>query len=207
MFELVVEFMFLILVVGFVIAVSGSSRVRSALLTIFGTLGFGLLALGLVLFVGFNRRELKSEFAHFEVPGSGMFQIHLDSSEVLPVSHQAETKSPPPKTVVARKPAIAAESTPIEELPVRAAEPIRIDEQTRAEIEQQWREGELHDRLRYTGTGAAALLSLLATMFGYLKLDMLSQAKYRRGLQAGAAGVILTVALVAALAAEGRLGF
>ena len=48
---------------------------------------------------------------------------------------------------------------------------------------------------------------MLATVFGYLKLDMLSRAKYRRGLQAGAAGVILTVALVAALAAEGRLGF
>lgn len=65
----------------------------------------------------------------------------------------------------------------------------------------------MHDRLRYTGTGAATLICLLATMFGYLKLDMLSQAKYRRGLQAGAAGVILAVALVAALAAEGRLGF
>ena len=59
----------------------------------------------------------------------------------------------------------------------------------------------------YTGTGAAALLCVLATVFGYLKLDMLSRAKHRRSLQAGAAGVILAVALVAALAAEGRLGF
>jgi hypothetical protein len=215
MFEVTLESVVLLAVVGIVIALSSSPRARETLLTIFGILGFGLIALSLVLFVWLYRSRIQNEVARvqfgnhrsFEVRTGEIHGIQLSGFESLPVSKSSKSKEPASKTVVAKKPAISSDSTPIEELPLRPAEPIRIDDQTRAEIEQQWREGELHDRLRYTGTGAATLMCLLATMFGYLKLDMLSQAKYRRGLQAGAAGVILTVALVAALAAEGRLGF
>jgi len=213
MFDLSVEFVLLLLVVGLVVAVSGSPWIRATLLTIFGTLGFGLILLAVIGFVTFNRDRV-GQVARIEVHDGSTLGIQMDGipldksepfdkSETLPPSKSSQTKGQASKTVVAKKPATAAS----EELPLRPAEPIRIDDQTRAEIERQWREGQLHDRLRYTGTGAATLVCLLATVFGYLKLDMLSRAKCRRGLQTGAAGVILAVALVAALAAEGRLGF
>ena len=213
MVELSIEVVVVLFVVGLAFAISGSAWLRSMLLAIFGILGVALIAIGGVVFFVRVARTGTSEFVHIEFPTSRAVEVHeiALTDVVSPPSKRAETRSQASKTVVVKKPvsapAPAIESTAIEDLPVRAAEPIRIDDQTRAEIEQQWREGQLHDRLVYTGTGAATLICLLATLFGYLKLDLLSQAKHRRGLQAGAAGVILAVALVAALAAEGRLGF
>jgi hypothetical protein len=215
MIDITWEFVVLLVVVGFVVAISGSPRVRATLLTIFGILGFGLILMVVIGFVIFNLRSRGTEIVRVQLPSGGSIEMHqgeiheiqLDGLETLLPSKSSKAKGEASKTVVAKKPATSPDSKPIEELPLRPAEPIRIDAQTRAEIEQQWREDQIHDRLRYTGTGAASLLCVLATVFGYLKLDMLSRAKYRRGLQASAAGVILAVALVAALAAEGRLGF
>ena len=50
MFDLSLEFVLLLIVVGIVVAVSGSPRVRATLLTIFGVLGFGLILLMVVAF-------------------------------------------------------------------------------------------------------------------------------------------------------------
>jgi hypothetical protein len=213
MVELSIEVVVVLFVVCLAVAISSSAWLRSMLLAIFGILGVALIAIGVVVFLIRSGYTHSSEFVHIEFPASRAVEVHqipLTDIEARP-SKSSETRALASKTVIVKKPvsapAPAVESTAIEDLPVRAAEPIRIDDQTRAEIEQQWREGQLHDRLIYTGTGAATLICLLATLFGYLKLDLLSQAKHRRGLQAGAAGVILAVALVAALAAEGRLGF
>jgi hypothetical protein len=208
------EMIVLLIVVGLAVAISSSASFRSTLLTIFGVLGLGLIVLAVMccIFVLRGVKTHQHEIMHFGSPLSPPLEvqsIHLDGSEPLVITHTSQVSAPKPTTVVAKKPVVAPapapESTAIEDLPVRAKESTIkeatiIDEQTRAEIEQQWREGQLHDRLVYMGTGAATLIGLLATLFGYLKLDQLSQAKRRRGLQAGAAGVILAVALVAALA-------
>lgn len=50
-------------------------------------------------------------------------------------------------------------------------------------------------RLRYTGLGAAGVFGLLATAFGYLKLDTLSRGYYTGRLRAAAAVAILGLAV------------
>lgn len=51
------------------------------------------------------------------------------------------------------------------------------------------------ERLRYTGLGAAGVFGLLATAFGYLKLDTLSRGYYTGRLRAAAAIAILGLAV------------
>ncbi|MEX2560587.1 MAG: hypothetical protein WD403_11770 [Pirellulales bacterium] len=54
--------------------------------------------------------------------------------------------------------------------------------------------------------GAGWLLGVLATFFGYLKLDTLSRGYYSGRLRFAAAAMILTQAVVAALMVRGLAG-
>ena len=143
MFDVTLEFVVLLVVVGLVVAISGSPRVREVLLTIFGVLGFGLMVLALIAYMIFSRRQLGTEIARVEVPTGHSVEIQLDGLESLPFGKNSKAKASAAKTIVAKKPAVSSDSTEIEELPRRPAEPIHIDDQTRAEIEQQWREGQV----------------------------------------------------------------
>jgi hypothetical protein len=82
-----------------------------------------------------------------------------------------------------------------------------FDSAVNQEIERCYRESHLSGRLAYTGAGAALLLGLIGTMFGYLKLDTLTRGYYTGRLRAAAAAAILALVTVAGLLAHGDIGF
>jgi hypothetical protein len=67
-------------------------------------------------------------------------------------------------------------------------------------FQQRWRNAIVQDRLWYTGGGAALVLALLATFYGYLKLDLKTDAPHKGRLQLAATLVALLVAAGALLA-------
>jgi hypothetical protein len=81
---------------------------------------------------------------------------------------------------------------------------MEFDEKVRNDIQQAWRHAVVQHRLWYTAGGAALVLTLLATFYGYLKLDLKSSSAHRGQLQLAATLVALIVvagALVARWAA------
>lgn len=72
-----------------------------------------------------------------------------------------------------------------------------IDRQAGAEIERQYKQAVVAERLEYAGGGAGLILGLLATLFGYLKLDTLTRGYYSGRLRLAAALVILAEAAIA----------
>ncbi len=60
-------------------------------------------------------------------------------------------------------------------------------------IEEIYKQSLVARRLRFAGIGAAGLFGLLATVFGYLKLDTLSRGYYTGRLRLGAAAAILGI--------------
>jgi hypothetical protein len=69
---------------------------------------------------------------------------------------------------------------------------LAFDGRTRAQLKRMYREAQVESRLLEVAGGAAAVLLVLATVFGYLKLDTLTRGYYTRRLQLAAAVVILT---------------
>jgi hypothetical protein len=82
-----------------------------------------------------------------------------------------------------------------------------FDDSVNQEIDRRYRESHRAGRLAYTGAGAALLLGLIATMFGYLKLDTLTRGYYTGRLRAAATAAILALAMVAGLLVHGDIGF
>ncbi|MEX0712788.1 MAG: hypothetical protein WD278_10590, partial [Pirellulales bacterium] len=83
---------------------------------------------------------------------------------------------------------------------------LRFDSRVSREIDQLYNQQLRGRRLAYTASGAGLLLGVLATFFGYLKLDTLSRGYYSRRLRFAAAAMILTQAVVAALMVRGLAG-
>jgi hypothetical protein len=83
---------------------------------------------------------------------------------------------------------------------------LRFDSRVNGEIDQLYNQQLRGRRLGYTASGAGLLLGVLATFFGYLKLDTLSRGYYSRRLRFAAAAMILTQAVVAALMVRGLAG-
>lgn len=77
---------------------------------------------------------------------------------------------------------------------------LTFDERARTYIEQQWRQAIVQDRLWYIGGGGALVLALLATLYGYLKLELRTDSAGRGKLQLAATLVALIVAAGALLA-------
>ncbi len=77
---------------------------------------------------------------------------------------------------------------------------LEFDEKARADFQRLWRHAVVQDRLWYTGGGAALVLALLATFYGYLRLDLKTDTAHRGRLQLAATLVALIVAAGALLA-------
>jgi len=77
---------------------------------------------------------------------------------------------------------------------------LEFDERARADFERMWRNAVVQDRLWYIGGGGALVLALLATLYGYLKLEMRTDSAGRGKLQLAATLVALIVAAGALLA-------
>jgi hypothetical protein len=77
---------------------------------------------------------------------------------------------------------------------------LAFDEHARADFERMWRNAVVQDRLWYIGGGSALVLALLATLYGYLKLELRTDAAGRGKLQLAATLVALIVAAGALLA-------
>lgn len=75
---------------------------------------------------------------------------------------------------------------------------LEFNDAVRQHIVQVYHQALVAERLKYVGLGAAGIFGLLATAFGYLKLDTLSRGYYTGYLQAAAAMAI--TGLVAVLA-------
>jgi hypothetical protein len=75
---------------------------------------------------------------------------------------------------------------------------LEFDDPARADFRRQWRNAEVVNRLWYTGGAAALVLALLATLYGYLKLDLRTGGAHKGRLQ-------LAATLVALIAAAGVL--
>lgn len=73
---------------------------------------------------------------------------------------------------------------------------LEFDDAARRQFEAWWQEAEVQRRLSFLGLGAAVVLGLLATMFGYLKLDTATKGFYSSRLQL-AASLLVAVVLVA----------
>jgi len=73
---------------------------------------------------------------------------------------------------------------------------LKYDRKVQGELRAMARQSLVNSRLRLTGAGAALVLALLGTMFGYLKIDAATRGGYRWRLKTGAAlvaGGLLTV--------------
>jgi hypothetical protein len=77
---------------------------------------------------------------------------------------------------------------------------LEIDDRTRADIDRLWHNAVVTDRLWYTGAGAALVLALLGTFYGYLRLDLRTGGAQKGRLQLAATLVALIVAAGALLA-------
>jgi hypothetical protein len=77
---------------------------------------------------------------------------------------------------------------------------LEFDDRARSDFQRLWRNAVVQDRLWYTGGGAALVLALLATFYGYLKLDLKTGAPHKSRLQLAATLVALIVAAGALLA-------
>jgi len=71
---------------------------------------------------------------------------------------------------------------------------LAIDDNARNEFHRRWHDAMVTDRLWYTGAGAALLLALLSTFYGYLKLDLRTGGAQKTRLQLAATLVALLVA-------------
>jgi hypothetical protein len=76
---------------------------------------------------------------------------------------------------------------------------LEFDEQARADFQRQWHDAIVTDRLWYTGSGAALVLALLGTFYGYLRLDLRTGGSNKGRLQLAATLVALIVAAGALL--------
>lgn len=77
---------------------------------------------------------------------------------------------------------------------------VEIDEDAHRLIAEQYQQALMQARLGYTAGSFGLVLVVLATAFGYLKLDTLTKGYYSGRLKVAATAVILTAAAAAALA-------
>ena len=49
---------------------------------------------------------------------------------------------------------------------------LEFDDDARADFHHRWHDAIVTDRLWYAGSGAALVLALLGTLYGYLRLDL-----------------------------------
>ena len=84
---------------------------------------------------------------------------------------------------------------------------LAFDSKFNADIKDRYQKARVAGRLTTTGIGAGLLLGFLGTVFSYLKLDTLTRGYYARRLQFAAGTVILALAAIVALLAQGKIGF
>ena len=77
---------------------------------------------------------------------------------------------------------------------------LEFDDKARSDFQRLWRNAVVRDRLWYTGGGAALVLALLATFYGYLRLDLKTDSSHKGRLQLAATLVALIVAAGALIA-------
>jgi hypothetical protein len=71
---------------------------------------------------------------------------------------------------------------------------LEFDDSARADFHRLWHEAIVTNRLLYAGSGAALVLALLGTFYGYLKLDLQTGGAHKGRLQLAATLVALIVA-------------
>jgi len=76
---------------------------------------------------------------------------------------------------------------------------LRFDETTHRDIRNHYKNAVIAGRLIAGGIGASALILLLATVYGYLKLDTATKGYYSGRLRVAAAGMILAIVAVGVL--------
>jgi hypothetical protein len=78
---------------------------------------------------------------------------------------------------------------------------LTLDQHDRHVIEERLQSVEIRRRVRLAGSGAGLLIGLIATLWGYLKLDTASRGYYsgRLKLAAGAAAIALVSGALAAV--------
>lgn len=79
---------------------------------------------------------------------------------------------------------------------------LEFDQRVDAELADQARQATIESRLIYAGFSLASLLALVTAGFGYLRLDAVTDGKYKRRLQAGVGGVVVVVAAAGWLLSE-----
>lgn len=77
---------------------------------------------------------------------------------------------------------------------------LEFDDQARSDFRRMWHNAVVTDRLWYAGSGAALVLALLGTFYGYLKLDLRTSGAQKGRLQLAATLVALIIAAGALLA-------
>ncbi len=80
---------------------------------------------------------------------------------------------------------------------------LQFDRKVKDHVLEAHRQAVVHRRLWEGGTWAAAVLAMLGTAFGCLKIDLATQGVYRRRLQIGAAAVILGLVVLAIFKGSG----
>lgn len=78
---------------------------------------------------------------------------------------------------------------------------LEFDRKVNDHLNDVYKQAVMAQRLKYAGTGAAGIFGLLATVFGYLKLDTLSRGYYTGRLRAAAVAAILGLVATLVLAA------
>lgn len=73
---------------------------------------------------------------------------------------------------------------------------LAFNERARNELAEQWRDQQIQARLGYVGLSAASVLALLATFFGYLKIDTATRGYYSGRLKLAAGVVIMAIGVV-----------
>jgi hypothetical protein len=81
---------------------------------------------------------------------------------------------------------------------IRLHELLEFDSAVNKQIEANYQQSVVQDRLGYTAAGGGVLLGLLTVVFGYLKLDTLTRGYYTGRLRLTAAAAILALAVIAA---------
>jgi len=82
---------------------------------------------------------------------------------------------------------------------------LKFDAADQRLIERSWRQSIVQQNLRYAGAGAALVLALLGTLFGYLKLDTATRGFYSGRLKLATGALVAAITTLGILLAVGTL--
>ncbi|MBL9123182.1 MAG: hypothetical protein JNG90_06085, partial [Planctomycetaceae bacterium] len=82
---------------------------------------------------------------------------------------------------------------------------LKFDAADQRLIERSWRQSVVEHNLRYAGAGAALVLALLGTLFGYLKIDTATRGYYSGRLKLATGALVAAITTLGILLAVGTL--